>query len=133
VDAHLVEQARLQQLPSDIRAQHQDVLVPRGLLGSPDRCLQPIEGEPPAVVAEEILPGPVGDNEARDAGPRCAAPRAHADIERAPSDDGGSDTRVYFPVHAEVDLAVRSFPAIHACSRSPPSPIALPPGRSGRP
>jgi hypothetical protein len=55
VDAYLVGQMCSEQLPGDIGAQHQDVLVPRGLLGAPDRGLQPVKGKGPAVVAEEVL------------------------------------------------------------------------------
>jgi hypothetical protein len=54
VDAHLVEQAGLEQLPGDVRAQDQDVLVPGGILGAPGRGLQPVEGERPAVVTEQV-------------------------------------------------------------------------------
>jgi hypothetical protein len=46
VDSHLVEQVCSQQLPGDIRAQHQDVLVLRGLLGAPDSSPQTVEGKP---------------------------------------------------------------------------------------
>jgi hypothetical protein len=37
VDSCLVEQVCSEQLLGDIRAQHQDVFVPRGLLGASDR------------------------------------------------------------------------------------------------
>ena len=50
MDSYLVEQACSEQLPGDIRAQHQDVLVPRGLLGAPGRSLQAVEGNVPPLL-----------------------------------------------------------------------------------
>ncbi|HZM76889.1 MAG TPA: hypothetical protein VFC19_14235 [Candidatus Limnocylindrales bacterium] len=58
---------------------------------SPAACLArraaaciPSKAKRPAVVAEEVLPRPVGDHETGDAGPRRAAPRDEAEIEGAP-------------------------------------------------
>ena len=99
MDVYLVEQICSEQMPGDIGAQHQDVLVPRGLLGAPDRGLQPVEGKGPAVVAEEVLPRPMGDHEAGHTGPRRAAPRAYTEIERAPSEPSpiGSSSLTFGP------------------------------------
>ena len=46
------------QLAGDIDAQHQDIVVPGGLLGPLDRGLQPVEGKGPAVVAERVQASP---------------------------------------------------------------------------
>src|SRR5688500_3396242 len=82
----------------------------RGLLGAPDRGLQPVEGKRPAIVAEKVLPCPMRDHEAGNTGPWRATPRAQAEIERAASDDRGSNGGVHFPAHAGVDVAVGPFP-----------------------
>ena len=123
VDSHLVDQAYAEHLPGDIHAQHPDVLAIRGLLGAPDRGLQAVEGERPAVVAAQVLQRPVGDHEAGNTRPWRAAPLAHAEVERAPSDDRGANVRVPFSAQSvSIWLSGRS-PNIHACRCSPPSPI----------
>jgi hypothetical protein len=45
---------------------------------------------------------------------RRAAPRAYTEIERAPSDDRGSNGRVHFSAHGDIDLAVGPVPG-HPC------------------
>ena len=64
-----------EQLPGDLRAHHQDVLVPRGLLGAAGSSLQAIEGKQSAVLTEQVRLGAMGDHEAGHIRPWRAAPR----------------------------------------------------------
>ena len=63
-----------EQLAGDIDAQHQDIVVPGGLLGPLDGGLQPVDGKGPAVVAEQVRARPMRDHNAGHTGPRRAAP-----------------------------------------------------------
>ncbi len=114
MDPYLVEQVCSEQMPGDIRAQHQNVLVFRGLLGAPNRSIQAVEGKHPAVVAEQVLPWPMGDHEAGKTRPWRATPRAHAQIERAPSDDQPP----FAASPTSLELSVPAIPAL-AHSDSP--------------
>ena len=133
VDVHFVEQASGEQLPGDIGPLHQDVLVPCGNLGTLDCGLQPIEGERPAIVAEEVFPGPVVTTKLGTPGhgvpPHGPRPRSKVCRPMTVAPTVASTSR-RTPISAPPSGPV---PAIHPCSRSPPSPrgCPLPDVRSG--
>jgi hypothetical protein len=126
VDSYLVEQACSEQVPGDIRAQHQDDLVPRGLLGAPGRSLQPVEGKQPAVLTEQVRLGAMGDHAklgkpGHGVPPHGPTPRSNVRHPMTVAPTVASNSR-RTPTSISIS-ASGPFRNIHSCRRSPPSPI----------